>query len=181
MADTDDDITLKDGSNTDFVAATDYVGGRHHPLVKIEFGANDTATLVSSANPLPVTVNNANANGSATSANSAPVVIASDQAAVKVKNGQGEYETVAASQTDQVIGATGASGDYLSHVTVIPATTSPGVVTIKDNSTAVISFPGGTLPSVLPFTIYVGAYSTSGAWKITTGTNVSCVAVGDFT
>lgn len=174
-----DNVAITAGSGTSI--ATDDIGGVHYQIMKVSFGALNTATAVSASDPLPVTVSNANANGSATSANSAPVVIASDQAAVKVKAGQGEYETVAASQTDQTIGPTGASGDYLSHVTVIPATTSPGVVTIKDSTTAVISFPGGTLTSVTPFTIYVGCYSVNGAWKITTGTNVSCIAVGDFT
>ncbi len=95
-----------------------------------------------------------------------------------------EYETVAASQTDQVIGATGAAGDYLSHVIVIPAVAACGLVTIKDNATALISFVGGgttAMPTVAPFAIPVGITSTSGAWKITTGANVSCVAVGNFT
>ena len=94
-----------------------------------------------------------------------------------------EYETVAASQTDQVIGPTGATGDYLKHVLVIPATVSPGVVTVKDNTTAVVSFPGGTdsLLTLHPFVIPVEAASTSGAWKITTGANVSVFAVGNFT
>jgi hypothetical protein len=46
-----------------------------------------------------------------------------------------EYEDVAASQTDQVIGsgATG-TGQHLSHVIVFPATTSPGAVTLKDGA-----------------------------------------------
>ena len=35
-----------------------------------------------------------------------------------------EYETVAASQTAQAIGATGATGDYLSHVVIQPVTTA---------------------------------------------------------
>jgi hypothetical protein len=95
-----------------------------------------------------------------------------------------EYETVAASQTDQVIGATGAAGDYLSHVVVSPGTAGCGVVTIKDNATTIIAFPGGgttALSNLIPFIIPVGITSTSGAWKITTGANVTCVAVGNFT
>lgn len=120
-----------------------------------------------------------NANGQATMANSAPVVLASDQPAIK-----GYYVTVAASQTDAVIqSSTGATGDYLDYVIVIPATTAPGVVTIKDNATAIISYVGGgttALLTVIPFTINVGAFSRSGAWKITTGANVSVVAVGKF-
>jgi hypothetical protein len=95
-----------------------------------------------------------------------------------------EYETVAASQTNQVMGATGAAGDYLSHVIVSPATAGCGVVTILDNATTIVAFPGGgttALSNLIPFIIPVGITSTSGAWKITTGANVSCVAVGNFT
>lgn len=132
-------------------------------------------TLVdSSGNAVPI-----NANGQATMANSAPVVLASDLPAIK-----GYYVAVAASQTDSVIqSSTGATGDYLDYVVVIPATTAPGVVTIKDNTTAIISYPGGGTTALLtltPFTINVGAFSRSGAWKITTGANVSVVAVGKF-
>lgn len=92
------------------------------------------------------------------------------------------YETVAASQTTQTIGPAGALGDYLSHVIVTPATTAPGVVTIIDNATTIIPWLGGTVGADLkPFTIDVRANSASGAWKITTGANVSVVAVGMFT
>ena len=94
-----------------------------------------------------------------------------------------DYETVAASQTAQVLGATGATGDYLSYVVVQPATTSPGVITILDNATTVHGFPGGasSVVSLVPFVIPVGAASVSGAWKITSGANVSCTAYGKFT
>jgi len=94
------------------------------------------------------------------------------------------YENVPVSTTDQVIGATGAAGDYLSHVIVSPITAACGVVTIKDNATTLISFAGGSttaLSNLIPFAIPVGITSTSGAWKITTGANVTCVAVGRFT
>jgi len=95
-----------------------------------------------------------------------------------------QYETVAASQTAQILGSTGAIGDYLSYVTVFPGAAACGVVTILDNATVWGTFAGGgttPLPSLVPFTICVGAFSTSGAWKITTGANVTCAGVGKFT
>ncbi len=97
--------------------------------------------------------------------------------------GSGEYETVAASQTAQVLGATGATGDYLAGLLVVPATTSPGVVTILDNATSINVFAGGasSVSNLVPFFIYIGANSVSGAWKVTTGANVSVFAVGNFT
>jgi hypothetical protein len=94
-----------------------------------------------------------------------------------------EYETVAASQTAQVLGPTGGYGDYLSHIIVTPATTSPGAVTILDGATSYTIFAGGasSVSNLVPFMIPIGAKSVSGAWKITTGTNVSVFAVGNFT
>jgi hypothetical protein len=93
-----------------------------------------------------------------------------------------EYELVAASQTAQAIGATGATGDYLSHVNVQPTSTTCGAVTVLDNAVEVHAFPGGTVGADLkPFTIPIGAVSVSGAWKITTGAGVKAVAFGDFT
>lgn len=48
-----DNKTLKDGSNTDFTVATDQIAGVDFQEVKLAFGAKDTATYVSSTNPMP--------------------------------------------------------------------------------------------------------------------------------
>jgi hypothetical protein len=97
----------------------------------------------------------------------------------------GEYETVAASQTDQALGATGATGDYLAGVLIVPGTTAAGAVSIKDGSGSAISiFAGGgttALTALIPFFVPLGIKSTSGAWKVTTGTNVTAIGVGNFT
>lgn len=97
--------------------------------------------------------------------------------------GFGEYETVAASQTGQALGATGATGDWLESLLVIPATTSPGVVTVLDNAISIPVFVGGasSILTLHPFTIMIRARSVSGAWKVTTGANVSVLATGNFT
>ena len=96
-----------------------------------------------------------------------------------------DYRTVAASQTDHILGSTGAQHDYLAGLLVVPATTSPGAVSIKDASgTAITVFAGGSLSNLVPFVIPIGAKctgSTSPGWKVTTGANVSLLAVGDFT
>lgn len=93
-----------------------------------------------------------------------------------------EYETVAASQTAQVLGATGGTGDYLAGLLIVPATTSPGAVSVLDNATSITVFAGGasSVSTLIPFFVPIGAKSVSGAWKVTTGANVSVVAVGDF-
>lgn len=99
------------------------------------------------------------------------------------------YVPVAASQTAQVLkgyGA-GAQGDWLSGVLVIPATTSPGVVTMIDGTggSAITTniFAGGatSTSNLVPFFIPIGARSQVGKWQLTTGANLSAVAVGNFT
>jgi alkylation response protein AidB-like acyl-CoA dehydrogenase len=99
------------------------------------------------------------------------------------KSHAGEYETVAASQTAQVLGATGAAGDYLRRLIIIPATLSPGAVALLDNATSINILPGGasSLTELKPIVVDIDAISVSGAWKITTGANVSVIAIGDFT
>ncbi len=113
--------------------------------------------------------------GLQTRAASIPTVIADINA--------GEYETVAAAQTAQVLGATGATGDYISGLLVVPATTSPGNVLLLDNATSIAVFTGGatSVSNLVPFFIPLGMYSVSGAWKVTTGTNVSVIGIGNFT
>jgi hypothetical protein len=92
------------------------------------------------------------------------------------------YETVAASQTDQALGATGAKGDYLSHLIIVPATTGAGTVAIQDGSDSAINvFVTGTLADLTPIYVPLGIRSKTGAWQITTGANVSVIAVGQFT
>jgi len=94
------------------------------------------------------------------------------------------YETVAASQTDQALGGTGAAGDYLEGVLIVPATTSPGAVQIQDGSgTEITIFTGGagSVSNLVPFMVPVGACSRAGAWSVTTGANVSVIGIGMFT
>lgn len=94
-----------------------------------------------------------------------------------------EYEDVAASATEQQIGGSGTGArQHLSHLIVFPATTSPGAVTLIDGEETKTVFEGGadSVSSLHPFTIYFGCDSKNGAWKITTGADVSVRAVGDF-
>jgi len=125
------------------------------------------------------------------------MTVATDQAtnagAALVKGGVGVvsggsfYQAVAASQTATVLqSSTGATGDYLSHCTIYPTSTTPGVVTVFDNTNtaanSAILFPGGasSVSNLVPFTVPVGAVSKNGAWEVTTGANVSVVCYGKF-
>jgi hypothetical protein len=91
-------------------------------------------------------------------------------------------ETVAASQTGQVLGSSGAKGDYISHLIIIPATVSPGSVVLIDNATSTTVFAGGasSVVTLVPFVVPLDAISIGGSWSITTGANVSVIAVGNF-
>ncbi len=91
-----------------------------------------------------------------------------------------EYEPVAASQTGQVIGDVGAIGDYIDHIVVIPATLAAGSIALLDGATSYSIFVAGTLSNLVPFAVPLGIKSKFGAWSITTGANVSCLAAGKF-
>ena len=57
------------------------------------------------------------------------------------------YETVAASQTGQVLGGTGAKGDYVHRVVINVATAATGTVTLIDGSTNIaLTVGAATLP-----------------------------------
>lgn len=92
------------------------------------------------------------------------------------------YETVAASQTGQILGGAGLIGDYISHLVIIPATTSPGAVTLIDNATSITVFAGGasSISSLASILVPLEIRSQSGVWSVTTGANVSVIAVGLF-
>lgn len=99
-----------------------------------------------------------------------------------------EYEAVAASQSLQILGATGGTGDYLGKLIVTPTSTAPGAVSIQDGtSTAnlITVFAASTaavnLVDQKPFEIPLGIKSTTGAWRVTTGASVTVLAIGYFT
>lgn len=90
------------------------------------------------------------------------------------------YETVAASQTDQVLGGVGKAGNLLERLVVTVATSATGTVSIKDGSGGSnISITAANTP-IGVYSIELGARSVSGGWRVTTGAGASVVAVGDF-
>ena len=88
------------------------------------------------------------------------------------------YETVAASQTAQVLGVTGGAGDTLMRLIITVTTSATSQVTLLDGATSYI-----IVPAVTPVGVYqidINAVSVSGAWKVTTGAGVSVMGVGNF-
>ena len=89
------------------------------------------------------------------------------------------YETVAASQTAQVLGTTGAAGDYLHRVTITVTATATSTVALLDNATSYSLLAANTPIGI--YSVEINAKSVSGAWKITTGAGATVLAVGAFT
>ena len=82
----------------------------------------------------------------------------------------------------------GVVGCYLESVTIIPASTAAGAVTILDGSTAIVSIPtvAGTGTGTVcppPYSVPLGIRATSAStgFKITTVSAVSAIAIGRFT
>lgn len=194
MADTAIAITAGSGTNID--TRTESSNGNHRQVIVLGDPASNTAVAaVKDASTAPVATdpalvvalspNGQNVNGAAASASSAPVVPATDWVGTTAlsKFSTGYYVAVAASATATVLqSSAGATGDYISGILVIPATTSPGNVLLLDNATSMTVFAGGasSVSNLVPFFVPLGAVSRSGAWKITTGANVSIIAIGKF-
>jgi hypothetical protein len=87
------------------------------------------------------------------------------------------YKTVAASQTTaQICG----EGGYMESITVLPASSTPGVVTLIDGSTNIMAIIAGAGDGTKPYTVRVGAFAEStGGFKVTTGASVSVIVSGN--
>ena len=99
-----------------------------------------------------------------------------------IEQGQFDYQAVAVSQSDKVLGVTGAAGDFLHKLIITVATAVTAVVSLKDG--------GGSSIPILPnspgnglgvYVVEINAVSTAGAWKVTTGAGSTVLAVGRFT
>lgn len=92
-----------------------------------------------------------------------------------------QYETVAAGQTTQALGASGGAGDYLEHLIVTVATAATAQVQLKDGGDAAFTVlpnsPGG---GIGVYYIPIKAVSVTGAWQVTTGAGSTVFAVGRF-
>jgi len=92
-----------------------------------------------------------------------------------------EYEEVAASQTDQVLGASGAVADVFATYHCVVTSALGAAVTIEDaTGTAITLIPSGAAAGVYD-SIEFNWKSVNGAWEFTTPASVSCVVAGDFT
>ena len=95
-----------------------------------------------------------------------------------------QYEHIAASQSAQVLGGTGAVGDYIHRLVCTVTTAATGNVVIVDGTgtgilthTVLPANPGG---GIGVYNVEINAVSQNGAWKVTTGAGVEVMAVGIF-
>ena len=91
-----------------------------------------------------------------------------------------QYETVAASQSGQVLGTTGAVGDYLHRLIISNVTAATASVTILDGSTSIVIQTGAATVPLGIFSIALNMASASGAWSVTTGAGATVIGVGIF-
>ena len=93
-----------------------------------------------------------------------------------------QYEHVAASQSAQVLGGTGAVGDYLHRIICTVTTSATGNVVIVDGTgTGILTHTVlPALSGIGVFNVEMNVASTTGPWKITTGAGVEVMAVGIF-
>jgi len=98
-----------------------------------------------------------------------------------VEQGQFGYETVAVSQTAQVLGTTGATGDFLHRLIIEVITVATASVTLLDNATSIVILTGGANLQEGVYSIEFNMASASGPWKITTGAGATVIGVGRFT
>jgi hypothetical protein len=103
-----------------------------------------------------------------------------DQLSSPMHSGGFQYETVAASQTGQVLGTAGATGDYVEMLVIVVATAATAAVTLIDGSTSISVFPNAPGPGIGTYTVPLGLKSVSGPWSITTGAGCSVIATGQF-
>lgn len=90
-----------------------------------------------------------------------------------------KYEHVAASATAQVLGATGAAGDYLHRLIITVSATATSTVSLLDNNASHVLLAANSAIGV--YSVEVNSKSVNGAWKVTTGAGAEVLAIGNFT
>lgn len=93
-----------------------------------------------------------------------------------------DYEAVAVSQTDQILGPVGVVGDILETLIVSVATAATSTCSIKDgNGSAIVITAANTTIGV--YSVPIGARcvnATTPGWKVTTGAGCTALGVGRF-
>ena len=94
--------------------------------------------------------------------------------------GQYGYETIAVSQTGQILGTTGATGDFLHRLIIEVITVATASVTLLDDTGSMVVLTGGANLLEGVYSIEFNMTSLNGAWSVTTGAGATVIAVGRF-
>jgi hypothetical protein len=89
------------------------------------------------------------------------------------------HEHIGASATEQVLGTTGAIGDYLHRLVITVGTAATSQVTINDGAFSHILVRPNTPIGI--YSIEMNTFCEAGPWKITTAAGVEVLAMGVFT
>lgn len=80
------------------------------------------------------------------------------------------------------VGGTGAVGDEIDWLWIMPATTTPGAVVLLDGVIPVWTWPAGiTLTDIRPIFVPLNLRSLTAGWGVTTPASVTVLAAGAFT
>lgn len=91
------------------------------------------------------------------------------------------YEAIGTSASAQVMGAVGAKGDVFQRIIITVSTSGVnGTCSITDGGGSAIPLAASTT-AIGVYSIELGIKSTSGAWKVTTGSACTALAIGQFT
>jgi hypothetical protein len=95
-----------------------------------------------------------------------------------------DYETVAASQTAQILGPVGRVGDVLERLIITVATAATAAVSILDGDGSAIPIlpnsPGGGIGVYVVEIRARCVNAVTPGWKVTTGAGATVLAVGRF-
>lgn len=103
-----------------------------------------------------------------------------DLDSLRTINGGFQYEFVNVSATNQVMGATGASGDYLDKLICVVTNVTTSQVQIKDGSGTAITVLPNNVAAIGTYVIPIGLKSTVGSWQVSTAATVTVLATGLF-
>lgn len=112
----------------------------------------------------------------------AQIIVEADPVTGASSTAPATYQLVAVSQTNKVLGATGAIGDYIEGLLITVATAATAQVQLKDGAgTAFTIFPNSPGSGIGAYYYPVKLTSLAGAWAVTTGAGVTVLATGRFT
>ena len=100
---------------------------------------------------------------------------------VAISSHNTSFERVVGGTSNQVLGVTGGTGDYLEElIVIVQGTTGSCAIYLDDNNTGTIQVFGTVANTAGTYVIPLGVVSQVGPWRLTTQATPITVAVGRF-